>query len=521
MRNMLLAARLPAQNLRSDRGVALLSVLMLMLVVAVLGIVVMGAVLTQSSPTLATNKHSRTLAAAQAGLDAAASQIRNAESPDSLGELMGNMHMLPCTVEGFVDGTEETSYVATVQYFSQNPEGQDDQWREDEALTCYTGTGSNGGVRSVPRWAIITSEGFDDTATASEDRADRIVEVTYTFQLTTRRLNGGRIFIANDQFCAVATSTEAGAEIRFRSILSDDCKDETDVNLFSWAEDYMIHLSYTDRDGRIPLCLSGRPSGAQNPAPMTLQPCTTTDQDPLGQRFAWMSQHTWRGQNAANTAEANAYIVNQDSTVHSGDRLSVATSAGNPRPVPAPAVGKGNASYDTEQAVNYAQFGRCLDVTNGTIGYEFMIAYPCKQDPSGGMNFDWNHKWYYDEPAEGEESTSTKITVRPGSTHCLISPSSGPYPRFLTGTSGGNIDCSSNRTDWVRYGYSEDLTQAYTFQDLNGRCLSIAPDDKYNDWSKIVVETCDGSDLQKWNHPDTPVDATMDGFTELTGRASD
>jgi hypothetical protein len=37
-------------------------------------------------------------------------------------------------------------------------------------------------------------------------------------------------------------------------------------------------------------------------------------------------------------------------------------------------------------------------------------------------------------------------------------------------------------------------------------------------WDAVVVETCNGSNNQKWNVPEDPVEGTLTGFEELTGR---
>lgn len=516
-----------------DGGFAMMSVIMLMLVLTILAIIVLSVVLAQVNPTLFQDKNGRTLAAAQAGVDAAASQIRNAETDDGTGVPMGDIHKLPCVVEGTVDGTGgETSFVAEVDYFVADPVGRDQAWRDSNKLTCYLGTGINGGVRAVPRHAIITSEGFDATSTTLEDRADRVVEASYTFQLTTLKISGGMILDDNGNFCLVAGSDDEWAYITYQPASSAACQEQTELNSWTWAEDYMIHLSSTDLNGGDPMCLTGRAS-SPTAVHMRLRPCTTSTQDPLGQRFSWTGNHTWRGQNSTNTGYGTSYVVNQDDTVDAGNRLSVSTSAANKSLTPLPAVGKGNASYFTNQVVNYNQFGRCLDVTNETINYAYMIAYPCKQDPSGNLAFHWNHKWYYNEPAEGIESIETQISVVPGSTYCLITPSSSTtvnlaaggtttalFPRFVT--SGNNIDCSSSNSTWTRYAYSNDDLEAYTIQDRHGRCLSAAGPKTTNhpQWTSIVVETCSGSDDQKWNVDPDPVDAALGDFTELSGNSA-
>ncbi|MCR6713313.1 MAG: hypothetical protein NVV57_11775 [Demequina sp.] len=516
-----------------DAGVAFLSVIMLLMVLTFFAVVVLGVVLSQITPTLYTNKSSRTLVAAQSGIDATIGQFRNATTKDSTGAWMGDIHKLPCTVVGTVDGTGGAAhYSATIQYFVDDPEGEDGAWRTTNALECFVGSGANGGLRAVPHFAIITSEGFDDTAKVVVDRADRVMEATYTFQLTTRKLSGGMILDTDSAYCLVATSASVGANILYKSMTSSDCVEQTDLNSWSWRDDYMMHLTANDRDGKIPLCWSGRNTTSNTPVAMTLKECYTGSTDPDGQRLSWTGSYTWRGQLADNSDYAESYVVNQDSHIDANDKLSVAKTVTYASLQPLPAVGKGAASYETNQVVNQNQFGRCLDVTNQVITYSYEITYPCKQDPTGKGRFDWNHKWYYSEPAEGAESVVTTITVNNGSTYCLLttdtgglsgSPNPSGYSAYKFPKFGS--DCSNANAKWTRYGYSTDPLKSYTIQDRNGKCLS-ASDVKIKEdtsgaknWTAVIVATCDGADeKQKWNVPDTPVGASIGDYEEVTGR---
>ncbi|WP_084103667.1 hypothetical protein [Demequina sp. NBRC 110056] len=503
--------------MRRDDGVAMLSVLMLMMVLTVLAILVLGAVLTQVNPTLFSDKNSRTLAAAQAGLDVTAAQVRNATAPDGTGAIMGDIHRLPCIVEGTVDNSGDTTYRATVEYYKDDPTTRDETWRAANQLRCYTGTGLNGGVRDVPRFAVIESEGFDVTATAQVDRADRVVEATYQFQLTTMKVSGGQIYDDDLQYCLVADHAGEGANIRYRPAGHSDCNEKTALNSWTWDEDYMLHLASSDLPGVIPMCISGRPWSNGSARAVTLQECALGTRDDLGQRFSWTGSHTWRGQNSANTAYADSYLVNQDSRVDANDALSAANSATNKSVTPEPAVGKGNASYATNQVVNFHEFGRCLDVTDEDINKSYMIAYPCKQDPSGFGSFKWNHKWFYAEPTDTESVTTTihvLVDNRTDRKYCLYTPSGSVYPRFGT-------TCTGDSRTWTRYGQTGD-EDAYTIQDSAGRCLTVGGSEyplHGSQWSRIVVATCEGKETQQWNVPTDPVDATLGEFSELTGRA--
>ncbi len=528
---------MPARLVNNESGIAIMSALMLMLIVSALSVLVLGFVLAEVRPTQFANKNTRTIAAAQAGIEVAVAQIRTSTAADGAGVQMGNILELPCEVRGPVEGAADgTGFEAKISYFTQDPAGKDATWREDNALRCFT-TGSPKGVRAVPRFAIITSEGTDAGAKVIVDAADRTVEATYTFPLTTRNVSGGQITDNTGNYCLVANSLSAGSRVTFHLGSSAACKEKSEYNRWSWRSDYMIHLSSSDTNGRVPMCLSGRATSS-TPAAMVLRTCNTGAGDPQGQLFQWTGDHTWRGQNAANTGVASTWIV--VATVGGVRTLAVRNSNSGDKPIPMPEVGKGNASKDTDQVVNQQKFGRCLDVTDVRINKAYMITYPCKQDPTGGGNFDWNHKWYYTEvdPDSATQSVSTKIYVREGNTtqNCLITTntrgivagdtsggstgmtgvSTSYFPRFRT--SGNGIDCSSTNTNWTRNGDTGDEKTSWTLVDRHGRCLSANGPKMHVGWDAVVVETCNGSNNQKWNVPEDPVEGTLAGFEELTGR---
>lgn len=520
-----------------------MSVLVLTLIVTMLSVLVIGLVVAQTRPTLFTNKNTRTISAAQAGIDSAIAQIRNASTTDGSGNTVGEIHDLPCVVQGTVeDSVGKTTYKAEVSYFNEDPEGKDDAWRNLKKLKCYEGP-SAFGLKAVPYYALVKSVGADEDAKVMAAVADRTLEATYTFPLITRNISGGLIMDSNSQFCLVADSASVNSYITYQPADSADCKNPSELSSWSWRSDYMIHLSSSDLGGRVPLCLSGRATGS-TPKAMRLQVCTTTTKDPDGQRFAWTGEYTWKGQNANNTADMASYVVNIDSIVNAGDYIAVSNGYSNPKPIPLPSVGKGNASKATDQVVNQLFFGRCLDVTDEDAGKAFMITFPCKQDPSGKGNVPWNHKWYVSEPdaTAGEMAIKTTISVKAGGTtkNCLITTSSKglvagtlvdgasiggykPYmfPRFKT--SSGTIDCSSVSAQWTRYGETGDPMTSWTLVDANGLCLSA--DGPYVGTKltaagvkSVVVQTCNGKNEQKWNVPEDPTEAYIGNYEEKTGR---
>jgi hypothetical protein len=179
--------------------------------------------------------------------------------------------------------------------------------------------------------------------------------------------------------------------------------------------------------------------------------------------------------------------------------------------VPDPFVGAGAAGVGSGQLVNYAEIGRCLDLTNedpsgGWSGTKppALITYPCKQAFDG--NVFWNHRWDGPDIAAGQYKATGTVSTKPnvgsyvGKLYCMKSP----------GVNGGFVWvalCSSGGLDlqWTVYDAAPLASQAYQVVDQYGHCLEAAgwrgSYYQYNGWSLVIATTCDGSGLQKWNAP--------------------
>lgn len=517
-----------------DSGIAMASVIMLMIIVMGLSIIMLGLVIAQVKPTLVNAKSTRTVSAAQAGLDAAVSQIRASLIEDASGEIMGDIRKLPCAVSGNVDGSgDPTRFVATITYYETDPTNQPREWRADPAnqLVCRT-AGAQLGLSQVPGYALLSAEGFDSGATTLTGKIDRTVEATYKFSLKTVNVAGGRIYSGGKQYCLVASAIADGATITYESAGGSRCQEPTDFNRWLWDTDYMIHLGSSKSAGT-DLCISGRPplgtSSNRQHVTATLRPCTTTTQDPLGQRWSWRHGATWEGQNAANTSTYDMSFSTIENTDLSGQVLRI-TSTGYDQGAPhnsfdpEPTVGAGNASHSTKQIVNLLEFGRCLDVFRDKLWMPYHILYPCKQDPSGSSNFRWNHKWVYEEPAEGTSTTTTQIVVTPtiegasgfswyggfiNNPFCLLRPNSNglptaqtphqippfntdgvdmrnfSYPRFTDSmifdynpnaipTGFGSLCTDVNRSWWIRTTESSDAKLSWTFRPTQAPNLCLS-----------------------------------------------
>ncbi len=78
-----------------------------------------------------------------------------------------------------------------------------------------------------------------------------------------------------------------------------------------------------------------------------------------------------------------------------GDLIDLDSCGVSGQFVPAATVGAGAAGSAVRpfQLVNYLNFGRCVDVTSQWQTANWLIGYPCKQDPLA-TNLTWNQKFY-------------------------------------------------------------------------------------------------------------------------------
>ncbi|NKX93363.1 hypothetical protein HF995_08795 [Sanguibacter hominis ATCC BAA-789] len=503
---------------RRDEGYAMPTAILLIMVCTALSVLMLGVITAQLKPTLFAAKNSRTIAAAEAGVDASLTVIRNARSIDPISTTeLGDPRKLPCTVTGRLDGSSNYSYRATVRYYDLDPSGKTEDWRSANAKTCTPGNG----LSASPMFALISSEGLGDGVPGLASQAgDRTLETIYTFQLTNDNVEGGAIYSFGVGFCLEASGTTSGSTVKY--VAADVCRTDDPLRMWSWRKDYSIHLSITDTPGYTKMCIQGRPSSASSPVDATLRPCDGS----TSQLFSWEGGAVWNVQNASKTGNSGYCLGTGSSStaVASGVKLRVGACGSDAAWSsfdPDSRVGAGAASKDTNQIVNYLEFGRCADVTGEVITSSHMIVYPCKQDPSGTGNLlKWNHEWFYNEPADKKGSTGAQ-QVRvyynksrtSSNTYCLKTPSASANPAYVT-----FVLCTSGGADlnWSRTADAGAWKDSWTFKDRYGRCLGLG--DKYNyAWSKMIVAPCNGESEQKWNAPPLQQSATLGDYREIHG----
>ena len=382
----------------------------------------------------------------------------------------------------------------------------------------------NGVLKQVPLYGLLRSTG-------TVGGTSRTLYATYTFRTTEETIPGGRIVIAgtSNQLCMGAEVRSDGQKPRLMAL---PCTSPDDQIKFIYPRNLNLSLAKSRTTK-----LAGAPYGTcitalvqTENAPVYLEPCISP-KAPAQQWQYEVNQQTYYGTNDGINRSGYCLVMDQVGVVNSpivlrsGANCGTAGAAGKAF-VPDANVGSGAAGINTGQLVNFEEVGRCLDLTeedpNG--GYFInkkltpaLITYPCKQSFTGSVF--WNHKWTGPVIPTGDYKAGGTISTTPdkgsfiGQTYCLNSP----------GVPNGYVWvslCTGNKPTmrWTVYGASPVGTEAYQVVDNSGLCLqaagSLGPAFQYKTWSEVIVATCDGSGVQKWNAPRSWNPSPLTGIQE-------
>ncbi|MGX1792288.1 hypothetical protein ACWIDW_05025 [Microbacterium sp. NPDC055312] len=493
---------------RDDEGSALLLTVVFTLFAGGIMLVLLSVLLSQMQAIQLAQKNTRTGYAAQAGIQSTLSTLRsNTESKVVAGTAAdyGNPSKLPQTITGKVDDGD-LAYSVTVKYYAEDPTNKDSTWLDANELKFAAGTKP----LKQPRFARIVSTGSDAGAAAGT-AINRTVTALYTFTTTNVNIPGGRINSSDGNSCLKAVNDKMGSRINMRP--SAECTDDK-LNLWVYDTDYRLKLASTIGKATT-LCITGKKWSGATSDDATLQPCAEgkLQSSDGNQLWSWEPPGSWVGQNKANDARSNRWL-----SLESGKVVEKSSTTGLFNP--APSVGAGAASYNTNQIVNYSEFGRCMDVTDEQIGKAFMIVYPCKQDPTkSGANLKWNHKWYYSEPT-GAATTSAaqSISVKLNNTtpYCLTTSGAANTDVHFKSCDPVNVGSLNSQQKFIRNGNTGNTLTSYTFQlaDDRTRCLAAVPESGYA-WSHVRLVPCSGSTTQKWNAPALITGSSLGGYKEI------
>jgi len=498
----------------SEAGAAMMMTLMFIFFVGGLLIVLLAALLGQLAPQQFVQSSTRSVYAAQAGLQSGLSILRSNTRTVGTGPsavTYGDVTKLPKTpVTGTVDGVSGSAlaYTVTFTYFTANPSGRSDSWLAANAMPV-----SSLSITNQPVYARIVATGTDS---ATGTPRSRTVAAVYAFNTTNVNIPGGLILNADGTKCLKASSSAAGSTMTMVALSS--CTDDT-KNLWVYDTDYKLKLASTIATPSV-MCITGRVWTSSSASPnATLAPCAASNAAaPGNQLWSWDSPDSWVGQNQDTVSGRSSrwLALSSDVLVDSGSAARTFT--------PQPAVGAGGASYAMHQIVNYREFGRCMDVTDVQIDKTFMIVYPCKQDPTGtGNAILWNHKWYYAEPTAPSTTTAwqnVKVYINnntsTANTRCLTVASSYASATPTTDVTFKNCDPGNTLQRFVRNNETGNTISSWTFQLDQDRtkCLAAVPESGYA-WSHIRIMTCDGSTAQKWNAPAVTTGSKLGDYQEL------
>ncbi len=477
----------PGPHVPADRGS--LAMAMLFLVVALgLTALLVPVMLVQNQQTRHVAQRVNALLAAQAGLDRALAQIRAG---------VGDVATLPCTVHSAVDPAATAQYDLTVRYLS---------WAGQE-LACPPS--------DVPATAELTSTGT--VRVGSAPPSSRTLTASYRFRTSNENILGGRIHVmpaANSvDRCmdAGSRSPVAGTVLRMQ-----DCVEGRQSQIFGYTRNLNLVLM-ASRTAAQPngMCLEAPPEEA---AFVTFQPCAPTTK--YAQQWSFNDMSNFEG--TSDGTNLNGFCMNSQTP------STVGTAAGSPVLLrsgascnrsddsmqtfaPESSVGAGAAGAQSGQLVNYAQFGRCVDVTEFDPSLGYLIVFPCKQSPDPNVGLSWNQKWTL--PAAGGAGPITTRSDRDGKLYCLRSPGA-PYDPVTKGPYVAAVDCASTSTGvtWSVSGDTGSYATSYRIRNSDGLCLAAIDQSVADYWrtgeriTKIAAASCTDSLLQKWNAPADLVD---------------
>lgn len=474
---------------RNDTGSMPLAML-----ITVVGVLLSSVLASTMSVQVGSTRHAvqrqHALDAAQAGLDVVVGQIRTAtDGTYSNGfDANGVLNKLPCgPVIGAVGVGGTATYSVTISYSST---------KSGAAIACH-------GIKG-PAYAHLTAKGIDVTSAIS-----RTLRATYSFRTTNKNIPGGLLRIYR-----TATSKDLCTAASGTAVVVQTCSTGSTLQTFAYNPNLTITLVSTITDA-MPLgkCIDAGPvPHTTNNAAVSLQPCGAVTLP----RQQWSFNDTGNLEGTSNGTSTDATCLNVQSPDSIGSAIVLKIGANacyesynnvmnfNPDAT----MGAGAAGPDTDQLVNYKQFGRCLDVPKADWTWNYLSAWPCKQKPDP-TQVKWNQKWTTPALAAGASSATGTIYTHPDNTAfttCLTSPATTGPTSFvdLTQCPAGAPPATMK---WTVYGDTGVYATSYTIVNGYGNCMSASdPDDPStvfhtsgNKISTVIVLPCTGSLFQKWN----------------------
>ena len=476
---------------RDDRG-SLPMAMLVSLVGMSLSAALVPVVVNHLAATRVSATRTRALHAAQAGIDTALGHIRAATDLPGAGNL-SDLPSGPLTSGTAPDGSR---YRVTIDY------------RDLDGVSL----GSR--PTSRPQSAVLVSIGVATPNGAFDQNTPgaRTLQATYTFLTSATIIPGGQIHVrsTNADLCVDAGSARpaAGAVVTMRR-----CDNAPQQQIFAYNANLTLTL-VSSRTVANPngMCLDAGSPHAAN-AEVKLQACAATSRP--SQQWIFNDAGNLAGTGDGNGQDGYCFNVkipdSPGSTVVLGSGTACNGNQDNVQTFrPDSTVGTGAAGPASGQLVNFAQFSRCLNVTDGVPTTAYLTAWPCRQ-VIDSSRIPPEQVWTLPAMNPTTHTSPGLITVKIGGVdYCLRSPqSSGAYPnvtRCPAGSPPANLS-------WTVYGLTGSFTTSYQITDGVGLCLAVAdpatsPTEIHQPapgagptMSRIVLRACDGGLWQKWNAP--------------------
>jgi hypothetical protein len=508
---------------RDDTGSLPLAMLLTVIGVGLSGLLA-STLNAQLAASRATAQRAEAADAAQSGIEIALGQIRTARNATTNA---GDYTKLPCgPFTGQVSVGTKQSYTVQVYYLTAQPPAGGVAWAQTNKLAC-----SAGGTLATgkPTYVLLSS-----TGKAVSGQAGRTVNATYRLHTKSRQnVAGGLIRLygaTSPELCMAAPSATppAGATLTMQP-----CDAASATQRFAYDPTLNLALTASRADGSTGMCLDALAHGD----PVLFQPCAPATAPVNRQQWSLNDRGNFEGWNGTNP---NSTCFHLTAPGVAGSQVVLHATAADPAGVsqqdaacggdyttsrtftPDAEVGTGRAGAATGQLVNFDQFGRCLDVTADNVGADHLVIWPCKQKPSGTIQ--WNQ--VFTLPAFTGTATSANgriVTKTPdGQEYCLLSP----------GSTSGYVKvqlCSAAPAaaiQWTRQGATGVFATAYRIESTYGAptgvtyCLTptdrtaTAPDLWQQGASKSVLRVCDSSAAQKWNALPTILSSALTDVSE-------
>jgi hypothetical protein len=568
----------------SEGGVAMLTAILFMIIMAGVASMILGVVTAQVAPSYSAQKGTKTIYSAQAGIQAALAVIRTASKTQTINGLattVGDVTKLPCTVSAPTNGTSDgNAYTVTISYYSTDPtaHAKDSTWLKSNSVGCVLPNPTSYGSATVPKFALLAAAGSATQIPVIATIGNRSITAVYQFKLSNANIPGGLITNTGATACLQVVTAAGGSQIGWAPIAScGQLSANAARQLWTYTPTWQLALASSQVGGAGGYCITGSVAPGKTTGTALLAAClTTSDANRWNQLWSWTGDYTWVGElpdiSGPNT---NPYLVATkppavvaaigsylspgvaDGTTPSATTFLQVTTSVVGTLAPTSLVGAGGAQHSTHQLVNYAEFGRCADVTNlvqpGTAGsLPFMISYPCKQDPTGGTSYiTWNQKWFYCEETDiipvpipacaGKLPDGVAISAshqqlyvyyndNTSQKYCFTAPTAPttpPSPATQTPVYGPYFAaCATSgplvaRQIWNRVYNTGDFTSSYLMINVSdGLCLGANSGELFKTSpaiSDITLSQCNGQTYQQWNAIPTFTGGTVGGYREISG----